>query len=71
MEICEEIRLRRVLKGLSLSAVAKASGIHRVNLGRYERGIHVPRPQTYERIIAAIDRLAHTEDSKEVIKQTS
>ncbi len=67
MDYCEEIRLRRVYAKLKAVDVARAAGIHPVHLSDYERGVHVPRQRTYERIIAAIDRLTHTEDSKGVM----
>jgi predicted transcriptional regulator len=56
--IQDELRLRRILKGLSQMAVAKAAGIQRVSLARYETGHWVPSEKMIQKILTAIERLA-------------
>lgn len=63
MDVKEELRYRRILANLTQTAVAKEAGVHPVKLCQYERGVHTPSPQIRQRILAAIDRLAHKEDA--------
>jgi len=62
----EELRLRRLLKGLSQIVVAKEVGIHPVTLNRYERGVYKPPPERTEAILAAIIRLAQAKGGDRV-----
>jgi transcriptional regulator with XRE-family HTH domain len=70
MTIGEELRKRRVMAGLSIGSVAAACGFNSPRrLSEYERGVHVPREKTRERILDAIRKLdKRTDANKEVRK---
>lgn len=50
-----ELRRRRRERGLTLRAVARASGTSETNVSAYERGEKVPNERTVERLLAVID----------------
>lgn len=50
-----ELRERRRRAGLTLRAVARATGTAETNLSAYERGAKTPSPRTVRRLLAAID----------------
>lgn len=50
-----ELRERRLLEGLTLSAVARAAGTAESNLSAYERGAKVPSARTVRRLLAVLD----------------
>jgi transcriptional regulator with XRE-family HTH domain len=59
MDIAEELKYRRILKGLTQGAVAKEAHINPVSLCRYEAGVWIPSEQMQKRILAAIGRLSN------------
>jgi len=50
----DELRVRRELAGLSQSELAAATGIAQPNISAYESGQVEPRPETVERLLAAL-----------------
>ncbi|WP_427007576.1 helix-turn-helix domain-containing protein [Pseudarthrobacter sp. H2] len=51
-----EIALNRVQSGLSQKRLAELAHVSQPNLSAYESGKRVPRPETRERIMAALRR---------------
>lgn len=49
------IRALRLRRGLTLDELSALSGVHRDDLGGYERGEITPRPETVRKIAAALD----------------
>lgn len=49
------IRALRRQRGLTLDELSALSGVHRDDLGGYERGETTPRPETVRKIAAALD----------------
>ena len=50
-----DIRALRRQRGLTLDELSAISGVHRDDLGGYERGEITPRPETVRKIAAALD----------------
>ena len=50
-----DIRALRRQRGLTLDELSALSGVHRDDLGGYERGEITPRPETVRKIAAALD----------------
>ncbi|WP_211881057.1 helix-turn-helix domain-containing protein [Pseudarthrobacter albicanus] len=51
-----EIALKRVQSGLSQKRLAELAHVSQPNLSAYESGKRIPRPETLERIMAALRR---------------
>ena len=49
------IRALRLRRGLTLDELSARSGVHRDDLGGYERGEITPRPETVRKLAAALD----------------
>ena len=58
VEVGEELKLRRILKKLTQTDVARLAGIQRSSLSRYESGEWVPSDEMRRRILEAIARLS-------------
>ena len=55
MTVGMNIRALRKRRGLTLDELSALCGVHRDDLGQYERGGMTPRPETVERIARALD----------------
>lgn len=49
------IREQRLARGMTLEALAKASGVSRVSINRYELGQRVPNVEIAQKIANALD----------------
>ncbi len=49
------LRVCRLLRAMTQRDVASASGVHRITVGRIERGLESPRPSTRTALAAALD----------------
>lgn len=54
MRAGRSLRALRKRRGLTLGALSALSGVHRDDLGRYERGEAVPRPETVRKLARAL-----------------
>lgn len=58
VEVGEELKLRRILKKLTQTDVARLADIQRSSLSRYESGEWIPSDRMRLRILDAISRLS-------------
>ena len=54
MRVGRSLRAIRKGQGLTLEKLSALSGVHRDDLGKYERGEATPRPETVRRIAGAL-----------------
>lgn len=54
VQVADRIYSRRVLARMSQADLAELSGCSRNQIGRIERGVHLPRTDTLVRIAAAL-----------------